>query len=608
MCGIVGYIGPKEAAPILMEGLSKLEYRGYDSAGIAVYDGSKMHIHRAPGKLAALAKLIEKKPLSGHLGIGHTRWATHGPPSEQNAHPHAAGKAVVVHNGILENHQELRQKLEKKGRRFSSQTDTEVFAHLIDEELAHYPLIEAVRRSLKVVRGTYALVVISTSEPDKIVVARSASPLVLGLGQGENLVASDIPAILNYTRKFIFLDVGELAEVTADAVKIQTLDGAAVQRTPRQVDWTPLMAEKGGYKHFMLKEIHEQPRALADTLTGRIPSHHQDANLDSVTFSAADWKRFRRITIVACGTSYHAGLVGKFLLEGLARIPVEVDLASEYRYRNPIVSKDDLVIAISQSGETADTLAAIAEAHRLKATVLSICNVLESSIPRASDQVLYTHAGPEIGVASTKAFVTQIAALFLLAVRFGRARGELSAEQAQRELNALAQVPDLLQQVLRNEQSIIETAKNFAHARDFLYIARGINYPIALEGALKLKEISYIHAEGYAAGEMKHGPIALIDEHMPVVAIATKNDSYEKILSNLAEVQARGGQVIAICTQGDTNLDKLCRVQIPMPPMLPTVEPLINVLPMQLLAYHIADFNGTDVDQPRNLAKSVTVE
>ena len=573
-----------------------------------MHDGTKMHIYRAAGKLAALAKLINKKPLSGHLGIGHTRWATHGPPSEQNAHPHASGRAVVVHNGILENHQELRRQLEKKGRTFSSQTDTEVFAHLIDEELTSYPLLEAVRRALKLVRGTYALVVISTSEPDKIVVARSASPLVLGLGQGENLVASDIPAILNYTRKFVFLDVGEIAEVTADAVNIQTMDGTAVQRSPRQVDWTPLMAEKGGYKHFMLKEIHEQPRALADTLTGRIPSNHQDAILDSITFSAADWKRFRRIMLVACGTSYHSGLVGKFLMEGLARIPVEVDLASEFRYRNPIVSKDDLVIAISQSGETADTLAAIGEARRLKATVLSICNVLESSIPRASDQVLYTHAGPEIGVASTKAFVTQIAALFLLAVRLGRARGELSASEAQCHLNALSMVPDLLQQVLNTEKNIVEVAKNYARARDFLYIARGINYPIALEGALKLKEISYIHAEGYAAGEMKHGPIALIDEHMPVVAIATKNDSYEKILSNLAEVQARGGQVIALCTRGDQNLDKLCRVQIPMPNMFPTIEPMINVLPLQLLAYHIADFNGTDVDQPRNLAKSVTVE
>jgi glucosamine--fructose-6-phosphate aminotransferase (isomerizing) len=608
MCGIVGYIGPQQAAPILMEGLSKLEYRGYDSAGIAVHDGMKMHIHRAPGKLAVLARLLEKKPLSGHLGIGHTRWATHGPPSEQNAHPHASGKAVVVHNGILENHQELRLKLEKKGRHFSSQTDTEVFAHLIDEELDRYPLLEAVRRSLKVVRGTYALVVISTSEPDKIVVARSASPLVIGLGKGENLVASDIPAILNHTRQFVFLDVGELAEITAEAVKIQTLDGKTVQRSPRQVDWTPLMAEKGGYKHFMLKEIHEQPRALADTLTGRIPSNHQDAKLDSLTFSAADWKSFRRIMLVACGTSYHAGLVGKFLIERLARIPVEVDLASEFRYRGPILSKDDLVVAISQSGETADTLAAIVEARRLKATVMSICNVLEASIPRASDQVLYTHAGPEIGVASTKAFVTQIAALFLLAVRFGRARGKLSASEAQAQLDALSMVPDLLQQVLREENLILEVAKTYAHAHDFLYIARGINYPIALEGALKLKEISYIHAEGYAAGEMKHGPIALIDEHMPVVAIATKNDSYEKILSNLAEVQARGGQVIAVCSHGDKNLDKLCRVQIPMPDMAPTIEPMVNVLPLQLLAYHIADFNGTDVDQPRNLAKSVTVE
>jgi len=608
MCGIVGYVGPHQAAPILMEGLARLEYRGYDSAGVAIHDGIRVRIHRAPGKLAALRQLLADHPLSGCLGLGHTRWATHGKPSEQNAHPHAAGRVVVVHNGILENHAQLRRKLEKAGRRFSSETDTEVFAHLIDEALDGRPLEKAVAAALKRVQGTYALVVMATDQPDRLVAARNASPLVLGLGRGENLVASDIPALLTHTRDVVFLDDGELALVTRDKVRIQTLGGKAVRRPPRRVDWTPLMAEKGGHKHFMHKEIHEQPRALADTLTGRLKPDHADVVLDSVALGARAAQQLGRLVIVACGTSWHAGLVGKFLIEKLARLPVEVDLASEFRYRRPILSKRDLVIAISQSGETADTLAAVKEASRLGAQVLSICNVLESSIPRASDEVLYTHAGPEIGVASTKAFVTQIAALFLLSIRLGRARKTLAAAEARKLLDALAAAPELIERVLKAEDRIEQVARTYASARDFLYVARGINYPIALEGALKLKEISYIHAEGYPAGELKHGPIALIDEHMPVVAIATRNESYDKLLSNLAEIRAREGRIIALCSAGDQRIKAAAESLIPLPRSLPEVEPLINTIPLQLLAYHVADFNGTDVDQPRNLAKSVTVE
>jgi glutamine---fructose-6-phosphate transaminase (isomerizing) len=608
MCGIVGYAGPRQATPILMEGLSKLEYRGYDSAGLAVHDGQDIRILRSPGKLARLAGLLEGRPMPGTLGIGHTRWATHGPPSEQNAHPHASGDVVLVHNGILENHAELRRALEKKGRRFTSQTDTEVFAHLIDEELGGRPLEQAVARALARVRGTYALAVLSRRQPDRIVVARNASPLVLGLGKGENLVASDIPALLAHTRDCVFLEDGDLAVLTAERVDIRALGGGPVARPVRRIDWSPLMAEKGGHKHFMHKEIHEQPRALADTLTGRILHGRADVRLDDLRFEVAELKALRRVVIAACGTSYHAGLVAKFLIEWFARVPVEVDLASEFRYRRPVVGPGDLLVAISQSGETADTLAALREAKRLGARTLAICNALDASIPRAADGVLYTHAGPEIGVASTKAFVTQIAALFLLAVRLGRARRKLSPEEAARQLEALAGAPKLLEAVLRDEARIEAVARAYAQTRDFLYIARGVNYPIALEGALKLKEISYIHAEGYPAGEMKHGPIALIDEHVAVVAVACQDESYEKVLSNLAEVRARAGQVIAIGQAGDAQLDALAQHQIHVPRSLPTVAPMVNVLPMQLLAYHIADFHGTDVDQPRNLAKSVTVE
>jgi glucosamine--fructose-6-phosphate aminotransferase (isomerizing) len=591
-----------------MEGLARLEYRGYDSAGLAIHDGKEIGIRRAPGKLRVLSRLLERKPLSGTLGIGHTRWATHGRPSEENAHPHRAGRVVVVHNGILENHSELRQRLEKKGRRFTSQTDTEVFAHLIDEELGRKPLEEAVRRALRYVRGTYALAVLCADQPDRIVATKNASPLVVGLCQNENLVASDVPAILEHTRKFVFIEDGELALVQAGRVKIQTPDGKPVRRRSRHIGWSPLMAEKGGHKHFMHKEIHEQPRALADTLTGRVLRDSADVHLDSVKLRVRDLKNLSRIVIVACGTSWHAGLVGKFLIERFARIPVEVDLASEFRYRGPILSDRDLVVAISQSGETADTLAAVREARKLGARVLCICNVMDSGIPRTSDHVLYTHAGPEIGVASTKAFVTQMAALFLLAVRLGRARKTLSEKEARKQLAALAAAPEHIERILKNEPHIQEIARAFHTTKAFLFIARGINYPIALEGALKLKEISYIHAEGYPAGEMKHGPIALIEKDVAVVAVATKNSTYEKVLSNLSEVRARDGQVIAICNQRDKKIETYSPHLLPVPATLDTVEPLLTILPLQLLAYHIANFNGTDVDQPRNLAKSVTVE
>ncbi|MBN2494964.1 MAG: glutamine--fructose-6-phosphate transaminase (isomerizing) [Deltaproteobacteria bacterium] len=608
MCGIVGYVGPKDATAVLMEGLSRLEYRGYDSAGVAVHDGRAVHIRRAAGKLSRLAALLASEPLAGQLGIGHTRWATHGPPSELNAHPHASGRVVVVHNGILENHAALRRQLEKRGRRFSSQTDTEVFAHLIDQSLGRKPLEQAVAQALRKVKGTYALAVLAVDQPDRIVVARNASPLVIGLGEGEQFAASDIPALLAHTRDFVFLEDGELAVLTREWARICTLDGKTVRRKSRRVDWTPLMAEKGGHKHFMHKEIHEQPRALADTLAGRILADHTDVRLDSVSLSAREIKRIDRMAIIACGTSWHAGLVGKFLVERMARLPVEVDLASEFRYRDPVLGERDLVVAISQSGETADTLAALHEARRRGAKVLSICNVLDASIPRASDHVLYTHAGPEIGVASTKAFVTQIAALFLLAVRFGRARETLDAAAARGQLDALSALPELVEAVLRREDQVELVARTYSASRDFLYIARGINYPIALEGALKLKEISYIHAEGYPAGEMKHGPIALIDERVPVVAIATRNSAYDKVMSNLAEVKARDGRIIALGSPRDRRLEAVADALIRVPRCEETCEPVLNVVPLQLLAYHVADFNGTDVDQPRNLAKSVTVE
>ena len=609
MCGIVGYIGNREASGVLLDGLSRLEYRGYDSAGLAVYGDGRLRVVRAQGKLNNLRGLLAEKPLTGSCGIGHTRWATHGRPSEENAHPHQSGPVVVVHNGIIENHLELRQSLQKQGRVFQSQTDTEIFSHLIHLELEKgLSLLDAVRAGVAQVSGSYALAVASENEPEVLVAARHQSPLVLGLGEGEGFIASDVPAILSYTRNVVFLEDGDLAEVRRDGVRLVRGNGEPVERSAKRIDWSAAQAEKGGYKHFMLKEIHEQPRAVTDTLRGRVDLAQGRVVLDELPFTPEDIASFSRILILACGTSWHAGLVGKFWFEQFCRVTVEVDWASEYRYRDVTSGKNTLVIAISQSGETADTLAAIRRAKENGSTVLSVCNALESSIPRASDATIYTHAGPEIGVASTKAFVTQLAVLYLLALYFAQSLKTLAPPSVAEKLGQLVHVPHLMQVLLYKADHIRNLSKRFHPARDFLFLGRWINYPIALEGALKLKEISYIHAEGYPAGEMKHGPIALIDEKLPVVAIVTKNRVYEKVLSNMQEAQARQGTILAIATEGDEDIWNHADEVLTIPRIDETLEPLLTVLPLQLLAYYIADFKGTDVDQPRNLAKSVTVE
>jgi glucosamine--fructose-6-phosphate aminotransferase (isomerizing) len=607
MCGIVGYVGDREAAPILVSGLRRLEYRGYDSAGVAVANGKAAEVVRCQGKLANLEKRLAEHVIYGNMGIGHTRWATHGRPSDQNAHPHKVGRASVVHNGIVENHLELRRRLEGCGRHFSSETDTEVLAHLVDEALdAGAPnLVGAVRQALGQVRGTYALVVLSDDDKECIVAAKNASPLVIGVGKGEMFLASDVPAILEHTREILYLEEGEIAEVTRSAVHVTTLDGRAIERAPRTITWDATQAEKGGYPHFMLKEIQEQPRAVADTLRGRLMVAEGDAALDGIEI---DPVTLRRVILLACGTSYHAGLIGKFLIEHTARIPCEVDLASEFRYRDPVVGPGDLVIAISQSGETADTLAAVKEARGRGARVLAISNVVGSAIPRASDGALYTHAGPEIGVASTKAFTTQLAALALVAVHAGRHAAGDGPQRARALGEALARMPEMMQVALDGLGGLEELGRHYSGARDFLFLGRGVNHPIALEGALKLKEISYIHAEGYAAGEMKHGPIALIDDGVPVLVIAPQGPGYEKVLSNLAEVKARQGEIIAVATVGDRLIESQSRHVLWIPDTPPLLQPLLTVLPLQLLSYAVAVAKGNDVDQPRNLAKSVTVE
>jgi glutamine---fructose-6-phosphate transaminase (isomerizing) len=606
MCGIVGYVGKREATPILIDGLKRLEYRGYDSAGIAVANGQGARLVRCRGKLAALEKLLEVEPPHGEVGIGHTRWATHGRPSEENAHPHKAGGVSVVHNGIVENHAILRERLIAAGRRFSSQTDTEVIAHLIDAALAEgtVSLPDAVRHALQQVEGSYAVAVISDRHPNQLVAAKKASPLVLGMGKGEMFLASDAPALLDHTREVIFLEDGDVAHMDAEQITITTLTGKVVERLPRTVHWTPGQSEKAGYSHYMLKEIHEQPRAVTDTLRGRLQVAYGDALLWEKEVTEIP----QRIVLTACGTSYHAGLIGKFLLEGIARIPCEVDLASEFRYREPIISPRDLVVGISQSGETADTLAAMQEAKSRGARTLAISNVMDSAIPRMSDLVLYTLAGPEIGVASTKCFTAQLTALILLAMHLGRRNGALDDARAVRLASEVVQLPFKMSETLRLAGDMTELARKHMNARDFLFLGRGSNYPVALEGALKLKEISYIHAEGYAAGEMKHGPIALIDDGMPVVVIAPKGNGTEKVLSNLAEVRAREGHIIAVATKGDTQIAEHCQDVLWVPDAPPLLQPLLTVLPLQLLAYTVALVRGHDVDQPRNLAKSVTVE
>ena len=607
MCGIVGYVGPREATPLLISGLKKLEYRGYDSAGLAVAGADSLQVVRCRGKLAGLENMVERDPPRGTVGIGHTRWATHGRPSEANAHPHRVGSVAVVHNGIIENYLALRARLEASGRQFLSETDTEIVAHLIDEALQEGApsLVGALRMALRQVHGAYALAVVSDQHPGQIVAAKMASPLVIGLGKGETFLASDVPAFLEHTREVVFLDEGDIAEITAAGAKITDIEGNPIARPSKTITWDAAQAEKGGYPHFMLKEIHEQPRAIADTLRARLRLETSDADLEGFEVDA---KKLRRVVLLACGTSYHAGLVGKFLIEGASRIPCEVDLASEFRYRDPVVGPDDLIIAISQSGETADTLAAVKEARQRGSQVLAICNVVDSAIPRASQGALYTHAGPEIGVASTKCFTAQLAALALVAIYLGRRTGTLAAEAAKWMVQELSGVPTKMSEALESLGDMKDLAAHYKDAKDFLFLGRGTNYPIALEGALKLKEISYIHAEGYAAGEMKHGPIALVDDGVPVVVLAPRGPGYEKVLSNLAEVRARKGRILAVATEGDDLITSQCDDVLRIPDAAPLVQPFLTVIPLQLLAYAIAIAKGNDVDQPRNLAKSVTVE
>ena len=611
MCGIVGYVGPRTCVDLVVGGLRRLEYRGYDSAGVAVVGPGGLDIRRSKGKLSNLVERLRGEPLSGSTGIGHTRWATHGRPSDENAHPHRHRGVAVVHNGIIENHLELRAALQSRGHVFTSETDTEIFAHLISDALegpARGDLRGAVREALRQVRGAYALAVVAEGAPDTVVAAKNASPLVVGYGEGENWLASDVPAILEHTRMVNYLEEGELAVLTPAGIAIEDAAGAPVGRAPRRIEWSAVAAEKDGHKHFMHKEIFEQPRAVTDTIRGRVSLEEGDVALDGMELDPAWVRDIDRLVVVACGTSWHAGLSGRLMVERLARLPVDVELASEFRYRDPVVGPRTMVLAISQSGETADTLAAVKEAKRRGARAYAICNVLGSAIPRECQGTLYTHAGPEIGVASTKAFTTQLAGLFLLAVRLGRLRDTLSAADAREHLEALVRIPQQMERVLQQEAAILPVARRCASARDVLFLGRGSQFPVALEGALKLKEISYIHAEGYAAGEMKHGPIALIDENLPVVVLAVPEPSYEKTLGNVEEVRARGGQVIAVVAEGDVHAAGLANVALVVPRCPPLLTPLLTILPLQFLAYHVADLKGTDVDQPRNLAKSVTVE
>jgi glucosamine--fructose-6-phosphate aminotransferase (isomerizing) len=620
MCGIVGYIGPKKVVPLIIDGLRRLEYRGYDSAGIAVVDGNgRMDIRRASGKLRNLEEAIAKSPLEGTYGIGHTRWATHGRPTEENAHPHrdCTGQLVVVHNGIIENYLELKEKLQREGHKFVTETDTEVVAHLVEKNMQGIPLEEAVRRSLRELRGIYALVFISAKDPQKIVAARMGPPSVVGLGDGEYFVASDIPALLQHTREIFFLADGDIVVLTPQGVRVMDHDGRPLSRPSQHVTWDPIMAEKGGYKHFMQKEIFEQPRAVRDTLLGRISQDSGKIFLDEMQITEQQFREFQQVKIVACGTSWHSGLAGKFMLERLARIPVEVDYGSEFRYRNPILDSRTLTVCISQSGETADTLAAQREAKQKGSPTLAICNVMGSMVTREAAGTILTHAGPEIGVASTKAFTTQLTALLLLAIRLGEARGTMSGDSAKSLLQEFTRIPHKIETVLQGDETGIyeSLARQFFRNTDFLYLGRGIHFPIALEGALKLKEISYIHAEGYPAGEMKHGPNALIDENLPVVVLATRDDSdpdsvtlYEKSVSNIKEVKARDGIVISVVTAGDHLAREASDHLIEIPAAPELLSPILEIVPLQLLAYHIAVRRGCDVDQPRNLAKSVTVE
>ena len=617
MCGIVGYVGYKPAVPVIIDGLRRLEYRGYDSAGVAVVGPvAGLQIRRAEGKLHNLEEAIRLNPLEGSYGIGHTRWATHGRPTEENAHPHrdCRGDIVVVHNGIIENYLALKKQLAGEGHVFVTETDTEVIAHLIEKH-QNGKLEEAVRKAVVGLSGIYAIAVLSRRDPDKIVAVRNGPPAVIGLGRDEYFVASDVPAILHHTRDVLFLADGDLAVITPRGVHLTDFQGRPVTRAVQHVTWDPIMAEKGGYKHFMLKEIFEQPRAVRDTTLGRISVDSGRVFLDEMQLSEEELRNVRQVKMVACGTSWHAALAGKFMVEKLARLPVEVDYGSEFRYRDPIVPPETLTVVVTQSGETADSIAAQREAKARGSPTLAICNVAGSMVTREAVGTLYTHAGPEIGVASTKAFTSQLAALYILALHLAGLRGTLSAEQARGYLQELTRLPGKLERVLEHDALYEELARRFFRADNFLFLGRGIHYPIALEGALKLKEISYIHAEGYPAGEMKHGPNALIDEKLPVVVIATREPGnaesrlrYEKTLSNIKEVKAREGTVIALVTEGDTEVTESADFVIPLPPAVELLSPILEVAPLQLLAYHIAVRRGCDVDQPRNLAKSVTVE
>jgi glutamine---fructose-6-phosphate transaminase (isomerizing) len=624
MCGIVGYVGKKSVVPIIIEGLRRLEYRGYDSAGIAVAgNGDGLQLRRAEGKLRNLEEVIRQRPIQGSYGIGHTRWATHGRPTEENAHPHrdCTGKIVVVHNGIVENYLSLKKKLTEEGHTFKTETDTEIIAHLIEKYSRNSgngkrpSLEDAVRQAVKQLSGVFALAVISSDDPNKIVAARNGPPAVIGLGNDEYFVASDVPAILYHTRDIVFLADGDMAVVTEDGVQLTDFDGKPVVRPVQHVMWDPILAEKGGFKHFMLKEIYEQPRAVRDTTLGRVSQETGQIFLDQMEITEAEFRAAKKINIIACGTSWHAGQAGKFMIETLARMPVEVDYASEWRYRNPIVDPETLTLVISQSGETADTIAAQREAKARGSKTLAICNVVGSMITREAQGTIYTHAGPEIGVASTKAFTGQLTALYIFAMYLAQVRGTMSAEQARGAMQELTRIPAKLETILTHDEACDDLAKRYQKVHDFLFLGRGIHYPIALEGALKLKEISYIHAEGYPAGEMKHGPNALIDGNLPVVVIATRDESdpasmtrYEKTVSNLQEVKARDGIVIAIVTEGDRLAREAANYTLEVPAAPDLIAPLLEIMPLQLLAYHIAVRRGCDVDQPRNLAKSVTVE
>jgi glutamine---fructose-6-phosphate transaminase (isomerizing) len=608
MCGIIGYIGKKNAVTVIIDGLKRLEYRGYDSAGIAFFQDNKINVVRCKGKIKDLTSLVEAEKLTGSTAIGHTRWATHGRPSEENAHPHRSGGIVIVHNGIIENFLSLKKKLVDKGYAFKSETDTEVLCHLIRDYSEALPIEEAVREALKEVRGAYALAVINEKEPNKIVGARKDSPLVVGLGSNEYFIASDVPAFLNYSREVMSLGEEEMVVITDDGVVVTDLKGKVLHKEIESITWSPSMAEKGGYRHFMLKEIFEQPRAVGDTLRARFSIETGEVDLEEFGLSSESIKKIKKIYIIACGTSWHAALAGKYMIEKFSRMQVEVDVASEFRYRNPLIGPEDLMIVITQSGETADTLAAQREAKKSGAKVLSICNVVGSTSAREADAVFYTHSGPEIGVASTKAFLTQMTSLYMLAVALGQLRGHIDIGAAKELLDELLQLPGKIEKSLASDDAIKEIAGNYFKAKGFIYLGRNINYPIALEGALKLKEISYIHAEGYPAGEMKHGPIALIDEDLPVVILAPKDDLFEKMMTSIQEVNSRGGRIIVISNEGNGEVCEISGDCILVPDSNPYLSAVLMAVPLQLLAYHIGVLRGCDVDQPRNLAKSVTVE